>query len=91
MPSENVYFKRICSFLEKITSEEADADMLDRKGWEQNNTPVESCRDYFCDSILRLTLENTDLMQKYRVKGVSEVEIESWELKGLVQVLWLMS
>lgn len=63
MPSENVYFKRICSFLEKITSEEADK--LGRKRWEQNNTPVESCRDYFCNCILQLTLENTDLMQKY--------------------------
>lgn len=34
MPSENVYFKRICSFVQKISSEEADADKLDRKGWE---------------------------------------------------------
>lgn len=34
MPSESVYFKRICSFLEKISSEEADADKLDKKEWE---------------------------------------------------------
>lgn len=56
--------------LRKLHQKRQIRDEKDRKRGEQNNTPVESCRDYFCNCMLQLTLENTDLMQKYQVKGV---------------------
>ena len=73
-------FQRTRSPLEKTASEEADADKLNRKGCEQNNTPVESSRNYFCNCVLCLLLENADWMQKDRTERIPGEENESWEL-----------